>query len=66
MAEMELKEFMFTFEGGGWNTCWAKTRRGAIKEAVKQYSDNPKLNVVESSVKVADKLSMRRMLSSFY
>ena len=66
MAEMELKEFMFTFEGGGWNTCWAKTRRGAIKEAVRQYSDNPRLTVIESSVKVADKMSMRRMLSNFY
>ena len=63
---MELKEFMFTFEGGGWNTCWAKTRRGAIKEAVRQYSDNPRLTVIESSVKVADKMSMRRMLSNFY
>jgi len=57
---------MFTFEGGGWNTCWAKTRRGAIKEAHRQYSDNPRLNVMESSVKVADKMSMRRMLSNFY
>jgi|TARA_B100000768_G_scaffold53684_1_gene52181 hypothetical protein len=66
MAEMELKEYMFTFEGGGWNTCWAKTRRGAIKEAVRQYSDNPRLTVIESSVKVADKMSMRRMLSNFY
>ena len=66
MAKMELKEYMFTFEGGGWNTCWAKTRRGAIKEAVRQYSDNPRLTVIESSVKVADKMSMRRMLSNFY
>ena len=31
---IELKEYMFTFEGGGWNTCWAKTLRGAKKEAV--------------------------------
>ena len=66
MAELELKEFMFTFEGGGWNTCWAKTRRGAIKEAVRQYADSDTLNVVESSVKLADKLSMRRMLADFY
>ena len=66
MAELELKEFMFTFEGGGWNTCWAKTRRGAIKEAVRQYADSDTLNVVESSVKLADKMRMRRMLADFY
>jgi hypothetical protein len=66
MAEMELKEFMFTFEGGGWNTCWAKTRRGAIKEAIRQYKDSDTLNVIESSVRVASKMDLQRAMSTFY
>lgn len=30
--EMELKEFMFTFEGGGWNTVWAKLVEEQLKK----------------------------------
>lgn len=66
MAEMELKEFMFTFEGGGWNTVWAKTRRGAIKEAIRQYKDSDSLNPIESSVHLATKEGLRMAMSSFY
>ena len=66
MAEMELKEFMFTFAGGGWNTVWAKTRRGAIKEAVRQYKDSDSLNPIESSVHLATKEGLRMAMSSFY
>ena len=35
MAELKNKQYMFTFEGGGWNTVWAKTLKGAIKAAEK-------------------------------
>ena len=66
MAEIELKEFMFTFEGGGWNTVWAKTRRGAIKEAIRQYKDSDSLNPIESSVHLATKEGLRMAMSSFY
>ena len=64
--EMELKEFMFTFESGGWNTVWAKTRRGAVKEAVRQYADNPRLVVKESSVNLATKDGLKRAMALFY
>jgi hypothetical protein len=63
---MELKEYMFTFEGGGWNTVWAKTRRGAVKEAVRQYADNPRLVVKESSVNLATKDGLKRAMALFY
>lgn len=65
-SEMELKEFMFTFEGGGWNTVWAKTRRGAVKEAVRQYADNPRLVVNEASVNLATKDGLKRAMALFY
>jgi len=63
---MELKEFMFTFEGGGWNTVWAKTRRGAVKEAVRQYADNPRLVVKEASVNLATTEGLKRAMAMFY
>ena len=64
--ELKNKEYMFTFEGGGWNTVWAKTKRGAIKMAVKEYSDSPTLNVRESSVHLATPKGLKSAMSLFY
>jgi hypothetical protein len=63
---MELKEYMFTFEGGGWNTVWAKTLRGAKKLAVQQYADSDTLNVKVDSVHLSSKEGMKRAMSTFY
>jgi hypothetical protein len=46
----KLKEYMFTFEEGGWNTVWAKSLPGARKQAVAEYKDSPTLNPRMSSV----------------
>jgi hypothetical protein len=66
MSSMKLKEFMFTFEGGGWNTVWAKTRKGAIKVALKEYKDSPTLNPIPSSVHKATEAGMKSALALFY
>ena len=66
MAEMKMKEFMFTFEGGGWNTVWAKTRKGAIKAALVEYKDSPNLNPIPSSVHLATREGLRAAMSLFY
>ena len=66
MSEMKLKEYMFTFAGGGWNTVWAKTRKGAIKAAIKEYKDSPTLNPIPSSVHISTKEGMQVALSLFY
>jgi len=63
---LELKEYMFTFEGGGWNTCWARTLRGAKKLAVQQYKDNPNLVVRVDSVHLATKEGLKTAMSNFY
>jgi len=63
---LELKEYMFTFEGGGWNTCWAKTLRGAKKLAVQQYADSDTLNVNVDSVHLATKEGLKTAMSNFY
>ena len=63
---LELKQYMFTFEGGGWNTCWARTLRGAKKLAVQQYADSDTLNVKVSSVHLATKEGLKTAMSNFY
>ena len=66
--EVELKEYIFSFEGGGWNTVWAKTKRGAIKAALKEYNDNPEssLSVRVSSISKATPKGLQTACNTFY
>ncbi len=66
MTEIKNKQYMFTFEGGGWNTVWAKTKRGAIKAALKEYKDSDTLNPRIDSFHVATEEGLRSALSLFY
>ena len=66
MAELKLKQYMFTFEGGGWNTVWAKTLKGAKKLAVKEYGYSDTLNVRLDSVHLATEEGLRAAMSLFY
>jgi hypothetical protein len=66
MAEMKLKQYMFTFEGGGWNTVWAKTLKGAKKQAIKEYEYSDTLNVRLDSVHLATEGGLRSAMSLFY
>ena len=36
--QMKNQEWMFNFISGGWNTVYAKTRKGAITAAKKEYA----------------------------
>jgi len=64
--ELKLKQYMFSFEAGGWNTVWAKTLRGARKLAVQQYKDSDTLNVRVSSVHLATAEGLFNAMSLFY
>jgi len=66
MAELKNKMYMFTFEGGGWNTVWAKTLKGAIKAAQTEYKDSPTLNPIPSSVHLATEEGLNVAMSLFY
>ena len=66
MAELKNKMYMFTFEGGGWNTVWAKTLKGAVKAAEKEYKDSPTLNPIPSSVHLATEEGLKSAMSLFY
>ncbi len=62
----KLKQYMFTFEEGGWNTVWAKSLPGARKQAIAEYKDSPTLNPRISSVHKSTEEGMQRALSLFY
>ena len=66
MSELKNKQYMFTFEGGGWNTVWAKTKRGAIKSALKEYKDSDALNPIPTSFHKATEEGLRAAMSLFY
>jgi len=66
MKSIQLKQYMFTFQEGGWNTVWAKTLRGAKKLAVQQYKDYPTLNPREDSVHLATENGLKNAMSLFY
>ena len=64
--ELKLKQYMFTFESGGWNTVWAKTLKGAIKQAQLEWKDSPNLNPIPSSVHLATQDGLETALQTFY
>ena len=66
MKELQLKQYMFTFEEGGWNTVWAKTLKGAIKAAEIEYKQYPTLNVRKGSVHLATESGLKSAMSLFY
>ena len=64
--ETPRKQYMFTFEEGGWNTVWAKSLPGARKAAVAEYKDSPTLNPRLDSVHLATKSGLESAMSTFY
>jgi len=66
MKSIQLKQYMFTFQEGGWNTVWAKTLRGAKKLAVQQYKDYPTLNPRVDSVHLTTEKGLKNAMSLFY
>lgn len=64
--ELKLKQYMFSFQDGGWNTVWAKTLRGAKKLAVQKYKNSDTLNVRLDSVHLATEDGLFNAMSLFY
>ena len=60
------KEYMFTFEEGGWNTVWAKTKKGAIKAALKEYKSSDGLTVRVDSVHKSTESGLKAAMNLFY
>jgi len=62
----KLKQYMFTFEEGGWNTVWAKSLPGARKQAIAEYKQYDDLNPRMSSVHLATDDGLQNAMSLFY
>lgn len=63
---MEVKQWMYGFVGGGWNSEWAKTRKGAIKAAKLRWKDSPTLVPNEDTFHLATEEGLRSAMSLFY
>lgn len=66
MRETKLKQYMFTFKEGGWNTVWAKSLPGAFKAALAQYKDSTELNPRKDSFHLATREGLDNALSTFW
>lgn len=62
---MMLKQYQFSFVGGGWNTVWAKTLPGAKRQARLEYKDTA-LVPDYNSFFVASESSLKSAMSLFY
>ena len=54
----ERKQYIFTFEGGGWNSVYALSIDKAIKAAMDEYKDSTSLNPIPSSFLLKEDLSL--------
>ena len=66
MAELKNKQYLYNFVGGGWNSEFAKTKRGAIAQAKKRCKDSPDLVIDEASFRVSTPEDYNNCLSLFY
>ena len=66
MSQLELKQYMFAFEEGGWNVIWAKTLRGAKKRILSKYKGDNGLTPKLSSVHLATADGIFNAMSLFY
>jgi len=60
------KQYMFSFEEGGWNTVWAKTLPGAKRQALLEYKDSDSLTVDLNTVHLATADGLQTAASLFY
>ncbi len=63
---LKNKEYLYNFVGGGWNSEYAKTKRGAISQAKKRWKDSPDLVIDEKSFRVSTPEDYNNCLSLFY
>ena len=64
--KLKKKEYLFNFIGGGWNSEFATTRRGAITQAKKRYKGNNNCIVDEKSFRLSTPADYNINMSLFY
>ena len=64
--QLNMKEYLYNFVGGGWNSEFAKTKRGAIAQAKKRWVGSPNLVVDEKSFRISTPSDYNACMSLFY
>lgn len=59
-------QFLFNFEGGGWNSEWAFTKEEAQAKALENYKDSKNCIVDLNSFRVSTSSDYENLLSMFY
>ena len=63
------KQYLYNFVGGGWNSEWATTKRGAINAAKARWVSEPitsQLVVDENSFRISTDSEYNSLMSLFY
>ena len=63
---LQKKEYLYNFIGGGWNSEFAKTKRGAIAQAKKRWADSEGLDIDVTSFRVSTPSDYQNLMSLFY
>lgn len=66
MKQVTKKQYVFTFVGGGWNSVYAKTLRGAIREIKQQWPNKPGLVPDLKSVHLTNQEEYDFLMRSFW
>lgn len=62
----ERQEWIFNFQGGGWNSILAYTQEEAINEAKAEYKVSKNYSIDEKSFRIATPKETNFLLASFY
>ena len=62
---LKKKEYLFNFVGGGWNSVFAKTLKGAISEAKERFKDS-KCVIDEKTFRISTPADYKANMSLFY
>jgi hypothetical protein len=63
----EEKEWIYHFEGGGWNGVRAKSKKEAMKKAKEKHSKGKlSMRILADSFKVPTEKEYKQLLSNFY
>jgi hypothetical protein len=61
-----MKQYLYNFVGGGWNSEFAKSKRAAIRQAKKRWAGDANLIADESSFRISTEQDYNACMSLFY
>ena len=64
----DMKQYIFSFEGSGWNSVYATSKKEAVQAALEEYKHSATLNPIPSSffLRESNEETYQSLLSLFY